>query len=184
MRQVRFREKKTSMFGPVNLSVFCLSTLKKCFPASVLPLQLIWIPPRTTCGPSGQPSPCLLVSVGHQTGGGGRADAPAGSSSGNVLFRSTSSTTMSSRMVSACSAWPGLAAHTRDDRPRQNSSCHPGRPGRPTHSSRYTRRRRAQQQRYEAPQNSRRPWVFDISCHWRTERQWSIPQCQGSTGST
>ena len=113
---------KTSLSGPVNVFVFCsfhaqtsvsqvfFSTASRCSDSSVsaLPPQLTWIPPRsTTCAPSGPPSCCLLVSIGHHTSGGGPPDAPAGSSTGNVLSRSTSSTTMSSRMVSAYSGQAG-----------------------------------------------------------------------------
>ena len=46
----------------------------------------------------------IALSVGlscHEAGKGNRSDAPAGSSAGNVLCRSTSSTIMSSPMVSA-----------------------------------------------------------------------------------
>ena len=48
-------------------------------------------------------SDLVMVWVGHQPIGGGPPDAPAGSSTGNVLCKSTTSTTMSSRLVSAYS---------------------------------------------------------------------------------
>ena len=60
-----------------------------------------------TCGSSG---PAIALSVGLSWPPDRRrrsADAPAGSSSGNVLFRSTSSTTTSSRMLSAYSGRSG-----------------------------------------------------------------------------
>ena len=70
----------------------------------------------------------IALSVG-QTGGGGRADAPPGSSSGNVLFRSTSSTTMSSPMLSAYSGRVGGNQETPSfDRSHTRRSPIPARP--------------------------------------------------------
>ena len=89
------------------VTLFSQVRLARCahLPRSESLRRLICIPPRSmTCGPRGPPSPCLLVT---RKAVGGPPNAPAGSSCGNVLFRSTSSTTMSSRMVSACSARPG-----------------------------------------------------------------------------
>ena len=81
------------------------------------------------------------------------ARRPSGQQLCELALQEPSSTTVSSRMVSAHSGsagghqeTPSPDRPTRGDRPRQHS----GRPGRP---SRCTRRRRAQRQRHEAPQN-------------------------------
>ena len=79
---------------------------------------------------------------------------------GTVLFRSTSSTTMSSRMVSAYSGRAGgNPGDTIDPRPLTHEEiAHVSTPcaasGHPSHC---TRRRRAQRQRGKAPQDPRRP---------------------------
>ena len=117
---------------PFSRSKKCFPTALRCSASSACahPRRLIWTPPRSmTCGPSGPPSPCLLVCVGHHSGGGSPPDAPAGSSCGNVFSRSTSSTTVRSRMVSAYNGLtggaqevPSPAAQSRGDRPYQRSS--------------------------------------------------------------
>ena len=56
-----------------------------------------------------------------------------------------------------------------------------GPPDRTGRRSRCTRRRRAQRQRHEAPQNpvdpTVRDWFLDVMDQWRTERRWIMQQC-------
>ena len=94
------------------------------------------------------------------------ADAPAGSSCGNVLCMSTSSTTMSFRMVSACSGQAGGNRETpsSDRSPARRSPSSP-----PCRSG--TKRRKIQVDPIV------RDWFLDISYQWKTQRRWGMSQC-------
>ena len=112
--------------------------------------------------------------VGHQSNGGGPPDAPVGSSTGNELCRSTSFTTVSSRMVSAYS---GLVATRRPSLDRSHTKRSP------------TVRRGAAALVEDEPSGSGtkrrkihvdpivRDWFFDMSHQWETQRRWDKQYC-------
>ena len=74
-----------------SLSNKCFSTGSQCSASSASDPPDSWSGFLLARWSGGRPSPRLLVWVGHQLHGGGPPDAPAGSSSGIVLSRSTSS---------------------------------------------------------------------------------------------
>ena len=126
-------------------SVFSTASRCSASSASALLRRLIWTPSSLDD---------VRARAGRHRPVCGRADAPAGSSSGNVLFRSTSSTTMSFRVVSAYSSRVGGNQETpsldRSHTRRSHRLCQ--------HSiSRPTRPRRAHQQHGKTPQSPGRP---------------------------
>ena len=135
--------------------------------------QLIWHPPRSmTCGPCGPPL----------TGMRNRSVGPACSSAGNVLCRSTSSTTMSFRMVSASSGWAG------GDQDRPSSDSHtrrsptsalpvPPRQPRPLHSLKTSLAAARQNATKVHVDPIVSDWFLVVPHQWKTERRWDMQHC-------
>ena len=140
VRQVCFQAKKTSLSGPVNVFVFSLFHAQKVFPKCFLPLPLDAVLRQQA----------LFLLARRRAGRAARHRTVCWSRGrpswqqhwdGNVLFRSTSSTTMSARMVSAYRSRVGSNQETPSPHRslRRRSPTSTLRPPQPLHSSKTNR---------------------------------------------
>ena len=93
---------------------------------------------------------------------------PAGSRSGNVLCRSTSSTTMGSRMVSAYIARP----LTHEEIAFASTPC-----AAPAASTEDELSNSTAKRRNVHVDPTVRDWFIDMSHQWRTDRRWDMQRC-------
>ena len=140
----------------------CFSTASRCSASSAsdLPCQLIWIPPRSmTCGPSGPPSPVCW----------------SGSSTGNVICRGTSSTTMSSAYSGRAGGSPDPLTH--DEIAHTSTLCAAPAAQAAPGAALVEDDPSGSKRRKIHVDLTVRDWFLDVMDQWRTGWRWRMQQC-------